>query len=206
MAIKYPRTPHFPWSEGATKDDRILTSVDHFIGQEVVITEKMDGENTTMMKDKIYARSLDSVDHLSRHWVKGLWGRICFEIPEGWRICGENLYAQHSLIYDQLESYFYVFSIWNDDNVCLSFDETLEWCQLLDLVHVKVLWKGQWDEEFIKGFPINKSIQEGYVIRVTRSFAFQEFDKCLAKFVRKGHVQSEEHWLDLPLVPNRLKK
>ena len=45
MKIKYPRTFHLPWSPGATSDDKMLKSIEHFIGKEVVITEKMDGEN-----------------------------------------------------------------------------------------------------------------------------------------------------------------
>ena len=40
MYQKYPRTLHLPWSEGATNDDKILKSVEHFEGKQVVITEK----------------------------------------------------------------------------------------------------------------------------------------------------------------------
>lgn len=74
MKMKYPRTMHLPWSRGYTDDDKILRATDHFAGQEVVITEKMDGENTTMYPDFIHARSLDSKDHPSRHYVKTLHG------------------------------------------------------------------------------------------------------------------------------------
>jgi hypothetical protein len=41
---KYPRTFHFLWSENLQNDDRLLPSMDDFIGKEIVITEKMDGE------------------------------------------------------------------------------------------------------------------------------------------------------------------
>lgn len=81
----------------------------------------MDGENTTMMKNYIYARSLDSNNHQSRNWVKGLWGEISYKIPENWRICGENMYAKHSIEYNNLESYFLVYSIWDEKIV---FEET----------------------------------------------------------------------------------
>ena len=46
--IKYPRTFHLPWSPGATSDDKMLDGIDHFFGCECVITEKLDGENTTI--------------------------------------------------------------------------------------------------------------------------------------------------------------
>jgi ribosomal protein S27AE len=36
--IKYPRTMHLPWSQSVNKDDRLLDSVEHFKGKEVVVT------------------------------------------------------------------------------------------------------------------------------------------------------------------------
>lgn len=69
--VKYPKTPHLPWSEKCTDDDKKLKDIQHFIGKEVVASIKMDGENTTMYDDKIHARSLNS-NHPSQDWVKGL--------------------------------------------------------------------------------------------------------------------------------------
>ena len=204
--FKYPRTPHFPWSEGCTSDDKMLLSVEHFYGKEIVMTEKRDGENSTIAKDYNHARSLDSVDHPSRHWLKSLWGSIRFDIPEDWRICGENLYAKHSIHYNDLKTYFEVFSIWNENNICLSFDETLEWCNLLNLTHVPVLYRGIFDEDFIKNYKIDIEKQEGYVIRIVDSFNYEDFDKSIAKWVRKGHVQTDDHWMYKKIEPNILIK
>lgn len=106
MRYKYPRTLHLPWSESVQSDDKMVSSCQHFEGKEVVVTEKMDGENTSIYCDGIHARSLDSRHHPSRSWVKGLQARIGWQIPEGWRLCGENVYAVHSIRYDDLESYF----------------------------------------------------------------------------------------------------
>ncbi len=36
MKFKYPRTPHMPFSQGATSDDSIMRSLDGFLGREVV--------------------------------------------------------------------------------------------------------------------------------------------------------------------------
>ena len=52
--------------------------------------------------------------------------------------------------YDDLESYFYLFSIWNDKNECLSWDETLEWANILDLATPKVFYRGVYDEKVLK--------------------------------------------------------
>ena len=68
--VKYPRTMHLPWSLGLTNDDKKIACLDAFIGQRVIVTEKMDGENTSMYSDYIHARSLNGGNHLSRDWVK----------------------------------------------------------------------------------------------------------------------------------------
>jgi hypothetical protein len=81
---KYPRTFHLPWSEAVTSDDKVVPSVVHFEGNRVVVTEKMDGENTTMYRDYVHARSLDSKGGEDRAWVKQFWASIRSEIPEGW--------------------------------------------------------------------------------------------------------------------------
>lgn len=206
MKVKYPRSKHFPWSEGCSSDDKILTSIDHFIDKEVVMTQKRDGENSTLMKECTYARSLDSVDQPYRHWLKGLWSTIQYDIPNEWRICGENLYAKHSILYTDLTTYFEVFSIWNEDNVCLSWNDTEDWCKLLGLTTVPVIWRGIFDEKFLRDYKFDTDKQEGYVIRLADSFKFEDFDTSLAKFVRAGHVTTSNHWMNEKIIPNILRK
>jgi hypothetical protein len=204
MKVKYPRTYHLPFSQGGTSDDKRLSDVSHFVGKEIVMTEKRDGENSTISRDYTHARSLDSVDHPSRHWLKGFWSTISYDIPEDWRICGENLYAEHSLGYDNLKTYFEVFSIWNEKNECLSWDDTDDWCKLLGLTLVPVLYRGIFDENFLKNYKINTKIQEGYVIRLASGFQYEDFETSVAKWVRDGHISTDEHWMDKPVIPNKL--
>ena len=207
--FKYPRTSHIPGSPGATNDDKILKNLSNFEDKIVVITEKMDGENTTMKPEKIHARSLDSADHPSRHWVKGLWGKIKHEIPDGWRICGENLYARHSLPYDDLESYFMVFSIWDENNYALSWKDTVSICESLGLITVPVLGIITFDEYYVtqllpSTFPTRK--KEGFVIRNVESFHYDDFSSNVAKWVRESHVTTDQHWMFGEIIPNTLKK
>lgn len=206
--VKYPRTPHLPWSEGQTKDDRTLESCDHFIGKQVVVTEKMDGENTTIYRDYIHARSIDGRDHWSRSRVKNLAGKIGWEIPEGYRICGENLQAKHSIKYHDIPP-FMVFSIWNEKNQAISWEETEEICSILELPTVPVLYKGVWDSKLIQSF-YNDSVRdtmEGYVVRVVESFNYIDFPKSIAKFVRKNHVDpANHHWMFTASEENGLLK
>ena len=205
---KYPRTMHLPWSEKLGKDDRIIPSLSHFEGKEIIVTAKMDGENTSMYKDHIHARSLDSASHPSRKWVKGLWAQISYEIPEGWRVCGENLYSIHTIPYKDLPTYFMAFSIWNEKNICLSWEETMEWFTLLNLQTVPILYKGIYDEKILKTLykpTLDDNACEGYVVRLANEFAFSEFRKSVAKFVSKNFEIKHGHWSSGVIKTNLLK-
>jgi hypothetical protein len=173
------------------------------------MTEKMDGENTNMYSDRIHARSIDSLDHPSRHYVKGLWGAVKYTIPEGWRICGENVYAKHSIFYEDLDSYFYVFSVWDENNVCLSWSDTEDFCEERGLITVPVLYTGWWNDiQFNDFYPkwVKQQNKEGFVIRTEKGFHYDDFNKHVVKWVRKGHVQTDQHWMAQKVVPNKLKK
>lgn len=165
---KYPRTHHLPWSPGMHEDDRRMESLAAFHGRRVIATEKMDGENTSLYRDHIHARSLDSPHHPSRDWVKQFWSQRRADVPEGWRVCGENLFARHSIHYRELETYFLGFSVWNECNECLDWDETLDWFALLDIRPVPVLFDGPFDEERLRALlgPSEWNEHEGYVVRV----------------------------------------
>lgn len=196
--VKYPRTHHLPWSENITDDERMVPKMTDFeLADEIVVTEKMDGENTTMYRDYIHARSLDSKNHESRNWVKNFWSNISGDIPEGWRICGENLFAKHSIAYNALPSYFFGISIWNDRNVCLSHDDTNYWFELLGITPVPVIWRGKYSKFNHNAIwtPELAKVKEGYVMSVTHSFGMGAFKYCVGKFVRQNHVQTVKHWM-----------
>jgi hypothetical protein len=195
--VKYPRTHHLPWSDGVNADDRVIESLAAFDGRRVIVTEKMDGENTTLYRDYTHARSVDGRSHPSRNWVKQFWSRFSADIPEGWRVCGENLYATHSIQYSRLATFFLGFSIWNERNVCLGWDETLEWFELLGVRAVPVLYDGVFDERVIRQLwgQADWDRREGYVVRRADAFTYGEFRHTVAKFVRRGHVQTVKHWM-----------
>lgn len=206
--IKYPRTYHLPFSPGVSKDDRVIESLKQFENHEVVVTVKQDGENTTMYYDYLHARSIEYSPHESRSWVKSLHSRIAHDIPKGWRVCGENLFAKHSIKYENLNDYFQVFSIWNDKNFCLSWQEALVWVELLGLKMVPTLYVGSWNEKLIRGLyqpEFNGDPMEGYVVRLTDSFHYRDFRRCTAKYVRAGHVNSSDHWIRNTIEPNKLR-
>jgi hypothetical protein len=207
--IKYPRTWHLPFSPGAQSDDKLLTDCEQFVGRRVICTAKLDGENTAAYSDgHIHARSIDSRGGEDRAWVKKfLTENVCGNLPEGWRVCGENLWAQHSIAYDDLTSYFYGFSLWTERNFCLSWDETLEYFELLGITPVPVLYDGPWDEAVVRKLVngLDTARCEGLVVRVADSFCYNEFKSSVAKWVRAGHVQVGKHWRHQQLTPNKLR-
>lgn len=207
--VKYPRTNHFPWSPGLTDDDRVLKNTAAFDGQRVIVTKKLDGENCSMYSDHIHARSIDSRGGEDRAWVKQFWSTFAHDIPPDWRICGENLWAQHSIRYTGLKSFFYGFSMWNERNVCLSWDETLMYFQILGIEPVPVIYDGIFSEKNIRALENDMQWEkdEGYVCRLADSFTYGQFKSSIAKFVRKGHVQTAKHWrAGRSFNPNELLK
>lgn len=207
--VKYPRTPHLYWSSCVSVDDRVIDSLDRFIGQRVIVTEKLDGENTSLYTNYYHARSIDSRNHPSRNMAKSIHSKFAHDIPKAWRLCCENMYAKHSIAYDNLESYLYAFSIWDDKNTCLSWDQSLEWFQLFGIPSVPVLYDGIFDEAKIKSLYNEKrdwEHHEGYVVRIADAFSYGEFKHVVAKYVRSKHVMTTQHWMHgQPIVANTLK-
>jgi len=231
---KYPRTMNLPWSQSNSSDDVWWSDTTAFDGREVVMTEKLDGECTTVYPDgHTHARSIDSKHHPSRSWMKSFAATFAYRIPQNFRICGENVYAYHSIFYDQLPSYFFVYGIYND-NLCLPWDKVEAICEDLGLQTVPVLWRGVWDEKtvrerWVEGLECNGTFPtfalaedshevpvpefprdflpceaEGYVVRATEGFLYEQFRTHCAKYVRANHVQTSQNWMTAPMVPNKL--
>jgi len=207
VLYKYPRTYHLPWSK-CFNDDKIHPQMEIFNNKIVVVTEKLDGENTTMYRNAIHARALNSQNshHRSRDMIKAIWNSIKYAIKPGMRICGENMYATHSIKYNDLESYFYVFSIWLDKYM-LRWDDMIEEINRIaqitqiELSVVPVLYRGVYDEDKIHEIWLNycKSLDresEGYVIRIDDEILYpSNFFMELVKYVRENHIQTDENWL-----------
>lgn len=195
--VKYPRTMHLPWSPGMSNDDRVISAhgLDILGNSDTVLTEKMDGGNVTLMRDAFYCRSLDSGTPKWEKFAKSEWARIAHDIPEGWRVSCESMWARRSVPYDNLDGALLVFGVWTQTHL-LSWKETVEWAALLGLPTVPVLgrnvplndlyrtWSHQRDER----------TSEGFVVRDADSFLIEEFPLRVAKWVRAGHVQTEADW------------
>ncbi len=106
-----------------------------------------------------------------------------------------------------MASFFEVFTIWDDTNTRLSWDEMTDWCQLIGmgvgpgfengLPMVPVLYRGVWDEQVFRGIERRMDTEnvEGYVVTRADRIHFAEWRYKAAKYVRDKHVRTDEHWL-----------
>lgn len=194
--FSYPRTFHLPGSPGATSDDKRLTTTTHFNDKMIVVTEKRDGENTTLYPDGyVHARSIDGTGKEYQSWIIAKWREVSYQLDKQLRVCGENLFARHSIEYTELDDFFEVFAIF-DTQTCLSWNDVEELSCLLGLKTVPVMYKGIWDNKLIHAMceDIVQRGGEGLVVRSYDTFETIEFSRNVAKYVRANHVQTDKHW------------
>lgn len=216
--MKYPRIAHLPSSPAEARDDLRLESAGALAGRLLHFSEKMDGSNCCFTREGIFARSHEGPPtHASFNRAKALWAEVRHRIPAGVSLFGEWLYARHSIAYWDLPSYFLIFGARDEvRHVWLSVADTIGLALGLDLQVVPTLAQfklpdGAAVDRFTAGLirsagPTFGDEIEGVVVRVSDEFADADFERSVAKFVRAEHVQTDEHWLHQPIVPNRLAR
>jgi hypothetical protein len=211
---KYGRTYHFPFSPGTTSDDRIQQDYWNYIRQmpQVIHTEKLDGENNCLSRYGVFARSHAApatsawTSHLRQRWelLKNDLGDL--------ELFGENIYAIHSIAYQKIEHYFYVFAVRYLDQ-WLSWEEVCFYAAAFDLPTVPVLriavnrsTEPGFRAEVLdlarkeSAFASTDALTgeactiEGVVSRNGNGFANDALGANVFKYVRKGHVKTDEHW------------
>lgn len=216
---KYPRTLHVPWSPGGTSDDKRATSAECLTNKPIVITEKMDGSNTSLEFEGCFARThAGPPTHSSFDGFKALYASLKSYIPKGFQYFGEWMWAQHSIYYDSLPGYFLLFGIRDTyvemDRYWYSWQWVEDTAKLFDISTTPVLFKGQVSSEkelkeltefFMNQPSVCGGIREGVVIRTADQFPDEEFQKNVMKMVRANHVQTSEHWKNQEIIRNKLK-
>lgn len=215
LSEKYPRSPHLPWSPGGAFDDKRLLDVSSLLGKELVITEKCDGSNLTYTRNSIFARSHNGPPpHVSFDLAKATHAQIKRLIPEGLSVFCEYCYAVHAIEYRELPDYSLVFGVRDDaTGEFWSWDRVSALAEALDLPTVPEVYRGVISSgtalrEVTEGLAYKASsfggIREGVVVRLAQGFHSDVFDKSLAKWVRSGHIQTNEHWTRSAVRPQRL--
>lgn len=215
---KYNRTLHLPFSPGATSDDKIAKDVSTLLRRKVIITEKVDGSNTSLEASGCFARTHSGPPtHASFDGLKALHSNVKHLLFEDYQFFGEWCYALHSIPYDKLPSYFLLFAIRelreNSEPIWQDWDTVELWAKEIGVDTVPVLWRG-----FIKNESELQEIvedlaqrpsklgkdREGVVIRLADSFMDDDFSKYVMKWVRQDHVQTSDHWKNQEIVKNKL--
>src|SRR5207249_4992942 len=141
---KYPRMPHLPWSPGGTRDDRRLTSVEPLLHRPRIVSEKLDGSNICLTRDRLFARSHSGPpSHPSFDYAKALHSRLRARIDPDLSLFGEYCYAVHTIRYDALPAYLFLFAVRADATATwAAWDTVAQTAARLDLPTVPVLWRG----------------------------------------------------------------
>lgn len=215
ISIKYGRTFHYPFSPGTTSDDRINQNFWEDISKlkTIIHTEKLDGENNCISKNGVFARShaAPSVSPWT-NFLREKWQLIKDDLGD-YEIFGENLYAIHSIEYPQIKSYYHVFAVRLYD-YWLSWEETqfiaqcfdFETVPLISTVDISVITKQEFVNEILTTvqlpskydsmdtFTKQNCTMEGLVSRNLHEYPVADFQRNVYKYVRKGHVKTDEHW------------
>lgn len=199
---KYGRTYHLPFSPGATSDDKILHEWQDLLAcPDLVLTEKLDGENTCLKREGVFARSHAAPTRSP--WaanVRELWQRLRRDLGD-WQIFGENLYGIHSIEYERLQHHFFVFAVRLQGH-WLAWDQVVEIAEMLELPTAPVRERGVFTEKSLQA-AIQEGLDwgsawggacEGFVLRNAEGFPAEDFYKNVLKYVRANHVQTDEHW------------
>lgn len=204
----------FPFSPGTTSDDRINHEYasDLLAIRNLIHTEKLDGENNCLSRYGVFARS-HAAPTVSP-WTSVLrqrWALIRHDLGD-LEIFGENLFAIHSIAYERLDAHFFVFAI-REHGVWLSWEERQFYARLLDFPTVPELARRtaplqpQAIEDEVLALVGKASrfrsldaltgascTMEGIVSRDAYAYTTALFPHRVVKYVRKAHVQPDEHW------------
>jgi hypothetical protein len=177
----------------------------------IVHTEKLDGENNCLNRYGVFARS-HAAPTVSP-WTKTLrdkWEILKNDLGD-LEIFGENLYAIHSIEYGAIDQHYFVLGV-RVGAEWLSWEEVKFYAAAFDfpvvpelrvskptiepVLREEVVALAKEQSEFksfdiVSGKPCSR---EGVVSRCAESFHEDDFAKHVLKYVRKGHVKTDQHW------------
>lgn len=213
--IKYPRTYHFSFSPEIKSDDKTIpfSELGNFLHKEYVILEKMDGQNnclkginsSTGEYPGVFARTHSQETKLPWDYLLiAKYHQLKYTLKEDTWYFLENLFGEHSIVYEDLDNYFFLFNLYySKNNEFLPWDEVVAEASKVGFNTPKELFRGKfntigeikkWMDLHIDEKSSHGSELEGFVMRPVDSFKANKFSNVVAKYVRKGHVQTDEHW------------
>ncbi|RQM26291.1 hypothetical protein B5M09_003463 [Aphanomyces astaci] len=224
VLMKFPRTKHLLPTAGISRDDLVFDPLDAsaFLRTPIVCQEKVDGANLGLFLSPDFQVVAQNRSHYTTSetapqfkgldvWIQVHQFELCelLSPPGRYVLYGEWLYAQHSIAYTNLPSYFLAFDMYDRELECFWSVERLQ--QALDetSIHmVPTVFTGTYSSmEQLKTLLETKSqfydgVVEGVVIRKE---ANQQLH-AKAKLVRDDFIQHiDKHWTTKGVVKNHLR-
>ena len=184
-----------------------------FVGESVVVTEKLDGGNTLLHAGKVYARSVSAPSDAK--WMAMVKKHHAWKVtePEVY-LYGEDIYGVHlfwsgrraaCIEYEPVQEHetFHAFALRDAQGDFTSFAEVEAYAKQREIPVVPVLFRGRFRSlaeirEFVVCAHGEPSVlggeREGVVLRLARGFPAMEFQHNVCKSVRADHVQTAQHW------------
>ena len=204
LEVKYPKTPYWPYSSSIGRDDGVHPDPGRFVGEPVVVTEKLDGGNTLLHAGKVYGRSVSAPSE--GKWMAMVKKHHAWKVNEpDVYLYGEDIYGVHSIEYGPVpeRETIHAFALRDGKGAFASFAEVEAYAKQREIPLVPVLFNGRFQSvaevrAFVERAQAEPSVlggeREGVVLRLARRFPASEFSDNVCKSVRPGHVQSNEHW------------
>lgn len=204
MIPKYPSTPCWPYSPSVGRGDVLHPDPKRFVGEPVVITEKLDGGNTLLHAGEVYARSTSAPS--AGKWMAMVRKHHAWKVREpDVYLYGEDIYGVHSIVYGAVpeSETFYAFALRYAGGAFAPFETVESYAAQREIPVVPVLFRSQFESldelrDFVKNAHRESSAlggaREGVVLRLAKGFPALEFPNNVCKSVRMDHVQTDRHW------------
>ena len=144
VSIKYPRTSYWPYSPVIGRGDGVHRDpFRQFVGEQVVVTEKLDGSNTLLHAGHVYGRSVAVPSDAK--WLAMVKKHHAWKVTEpGVYLYGEDIYGMHSITYEpvQEDQTFHAFALRDRKGDFASFEELENYARQRKIPVVPVLFRG----------------------------------------------------------------
>jgi len=215
--IKYPKICHLPGSKMSREDKRLgEVELAALVGP-VHISEKVDGAVVCIgMKNNIpqlFKRSgpVRMGEHVQfkefKLWVYSNMGRILL-IPDSWRIYGEWLSIQHTVVYDELPDFFLAYDILTPDGFLSKYTSEklfLRWGFSIPVAYDIQLSEIEKFASTTLSAYSTTDIMEGVVVRNDGIVPLAPERIVRGKWVRENFIQGE-HWSKGQPISNQLRR
>jgi ATP-dependent RNA circularization protein (DNA/RNA ligase family) len=219
--LKYPRTPHISGSRLQPGDEDVkVVARESLLHQKLTIEEKLDGSNCGISFGGDDVLILQSRGHvltggprerqfdLLKRWAGHHQSALRGILGRRYLMYGEWLYARHTIPYDRLPHYFLEFDILDrESGEFLSTGARQELLAGGPVRSVPVLGSASVDQldAFIgKSRCASTEMMEGLYLKAEDSGRVMGRYKYVRQSFLQTVADSDSHWMDRPIEPNRL--